>query len=94
MTVNEFLEKLEPSDMLRIMKDKEELYCGYLGMIEYHEKKSDSFWNENVKKFRAVPEITHKNWKELGLMSPLKPSETPLFSFAELQMRLYYTIYV
>lgn len=93
MTVEEMLEKLEPSDMLRIMKDKKELYCGYLGMMEYHHGEL-SWIKIEVTKFRAVPEITHKRWKELGLMSPLKPSETPNFSFSDLQMKLYYTIYI
>lgn len=32
--------------------------------------------------------------KELNLMSPLKPDETPDFRFQELQMKLYYTIYL
>lgn len=45
-------------------------------------------------KFRAVPEITHRKWKELNLMSPLRPDETPDFKFQELQMKLYYTIYI
>lgn len=93
MTVQELLQKLEPSDMMRIMKGKEELYCGYLGVMEYH--KGDLAWIEaEVVKFRAVPEITHKRWKELGLMSPLKPSETPHFLFTDLQMSLYYTVYI
>lgn len=47
-----------------------------------------------VVKFRAVPEITHRKWKELNLMSPLRPDETPDFKFQELQMKLYYTIYI
>jgi hypothetical protein len=49
---------------------------------------------DEVVKFRAVPEITHRKWKELNLMSPLRPDETPDFKFQELQMKLYYTIYI
>lgn len=49
---------------------------------------------DEVVKFRAVPEITHRKWKELNLMSPLRPDETPDFKFQELQMKLYYTIYL
>lgn len=30
----------------------------------------------------------------LRIMSPLRPDETPDFKFQELQMKLYYTIYL
>lgn len=62
-------------------------------------------WNENrypeLRWLFHVPnggsrnkQITHRKWKELNLMSPLKPDETPDFRFQELQMKLYYTIYL
>lgn len=44
------------------------------------------------KRFRAVPEIRHKRWRELNLMQPLKPEETPDYSFRDLQMCIYHTI--
>ena len=47
-----------------------------------------------VKKFRAVPEITHRRWKELGLLKPLEPDQTAQYKFSDLQMSLYYTIYI
>ena len=47
-----------------------------------------------VKKFRAIPEIRHRQWKERNLMKPLEPDETPEFLFSDLQMNLYYTIYL
>ena len=56
--------------------------------------KDEQHKNDTVVKFRAVPEITHRKWKELNLMSPLRPDETPDFRFQELQMKLYYTIYL
>lgn len=42
----------------------------------------------------AVPEITHRRWKELGLMKPLEPEQTAQYKFSDLQMSLYYTIYI
>lgn len=47
-----------------------------------------------VKRFSATPEIRHKEWKKRGLMAPLQPWETPEYSFADLQMSLYNTIYL
>ena len=33
-------------------------------------------------------------WKELGLMKPLEPEQTAQYKFSDLQMSLYYTIYI
>lgn len=99
MTLEQQLDILENSDMLRIIRDDTEIFVGYLAAFapkignnrnEIYEKYKD----DEVKRFRAVPEITHKRWRELNLMSPLKPEETPDFRFSDLQMKLYYTIYV
>lgn len=99
MTLEQQLDILENSDMLRIIKDDTEVFVGYLASFapkvgnnrnEIYERYKD----DEVKRFRAVPEIRHKRWRELNLMSPLKPEETPDFRFSDLQMKLYYTIYV
>lgn len=44
--------------------------------------------------FRPTPEIRHKEWQKRGLMAPLQPQETPEYSFSDLQMNLYNTIYL
>lgn len=49
---------------------------------------------QKEKENRAVPEITHRRWKELGLMKPLEPDQTAQYKFSDLQMSLYYTIYI
>jgi len=99
MTLEDLLNTLESADMLRIIKGDEEMFVGYLASFapragnskcEIHEQ----YKNDKVIRFRAVPEITHRKWKELNLMSPLRPDETPDFRFQELQMKLYYTIYL
>lgn len=99
MRLEELIDTLESADMLRILKDDKEIFVGYLALFipkvghreckEYEQHKDDK-----VIRFRAVPEITHRRWKELNLMSPLRPDETPDFKFSELQMKLYYTIYL
>ncbi len=40
------------------------------------------------------PEISHKRAKELGLIEPLHPEDTPAYSFSDLELRLYYEIVI
>lgn len=81
MTVKEFIGTLESSDRLRIIEGKAEVYVGYLAAFKPfadHEISEEyrKYSGHEVKKFRAVPEITHRRWKELGLMKPLEPDQT------------------
>lgn len=94
MTVLQFLETLANTDMLRIIKGGQDVYLGYLGFFMQDAEKIRDIGGQQVRSFRAVPEIRHKRWKELNLMRPLRPEETPDFSFRDLQMKLYYTIYL
>lgn len=99
MTLEEQVNVLENADMLRIIRDGEEIYTGYLAAfaprVGHHECEEYSKYRlEEVKRFRAVPEITHRRWKGRNLQSPLRPEETPDFRFSDLQMKLYYTIYL
>lgn len=99
MTVEEFIGTLESSDRLRIIEGKAEVYVGYLAAFKPfadHEISEEyrKYSEHEVKKFRAVPEITHRRWKELGLMKPLEPDQTAQYKFSDLQMSLYYTIYI
>lgn len=98
--MQEFVKTLYNSDRIRIFKDDKEIYTGFLASLVMNDENEqggelfNQYKNEQVKKFRAIPEITHKKWKELNLMRPLEPDETPDFSFSDLQQKLYYTIYI
>lgn len=92
MTVEEFLQVIENSDRVRIEKDGQELFTGYMYSLQTDEQYD--FKGCEIKKFRAVPEIRHKKWWEKGLMQPLMPDEMPEYSFSDLQMSLYYTIHI
>lgn len=100
MRLEELIKVLQNSDMLRVIKDGAEVYTGYLvGMAyqngaEFGGELFDQYKDNIVKSFRCVPEMRHKKWKELNLMRPLRPDETPDFSFSDLRMTLYYTIYI
>ena len=88
MTVKEFIGPLESSDRLRIIEDGAEVYVGYLAALKPfadHEISEEyrKYSGHEVKKFRAVPEITHRRWKELGLMKPLEPDQTAQYKFKD-----------
>lgn len=99
MTLEDFVKVIENPDRLKILQGEKEVFVGFLGsLVPIHghggNEVYESIRREEIKKFRAVPEIRHKKWKELNLMRPLQPEETPDFSFSDLQMSLYYTIYL
>lgn len=94
MTVGEFLEKIENPDRLRIVQQGEDIFVGFLGMLNLNAEALTKIKDREIVKFRAIPEIRHKKWNELNLTRPLEPDETPDFSFSDLEMKLYYTIHV
>lgn len=59
-----------------------------------HAGDMEALMDAEVKRFRPTPEIRHKEWRKRGLMAPLQPQETPEYSFSDLQMNLYNTIYL
>lgn len=99
MTVAEQLEVLTGPDNILIVRGAETetaqeiIYKGYKGQIR-HETIADEIMEAEVKKFRISPDISHKNWREKGLLPPIEPDKTPDYSFSDLQMTLYYKIII
>ena len=90
---------IDNADRLRVLQGGKEVFVGFLALlVPVHghggNEVYESIRREEVRKFRAVPEIRHKKWEELNLMRPLQPEEMPEFSFSDLQMSLYYTLYL
>ena len=94
MILGEFVKLLENSDRLRVIKDEKEIFVGWLAMLVMRNEMYKEIRTDAVKKFRAIPEIRHRQWKERNLIKPFEPDETPEFLFSDLQMNLYYTIYL
>lgn len=92
MTVKDIMTLLESPDRVRAIKDGEEIYNQYFANMQVDKEIIEQIGDAEVKRFRAVPEITHRRFKELGLIPPLKPEETPDYSFRDLQMCIYHTI--
>jgi len=99
MTLEDFVKVIDNADRLRVLQCGKEVFVGFLALlVPVHghggNEVYESIRREEVRKFRAVPEICHKKWEELNLMRPLQPEEMPEFSFSDLQMSLYYTLYL
>lgn len=93
MKLREFLTVFNNPDRIRIIKDDREIYTGFLALME-HAGDMETLMDAEVKRFRPTPEIRHKEWRKHGFVAPLQPHETPEYSFSDLQMNLYNTIYL
>lgn len=92
MKLEELLKILTNPDRLRVKKDDKDLYIGYLANLRHND--AGITGQEEVERFAVVPEIRHKQWKNRDLMPPLEPDVLAKYSFADLEMKLYYTIYL
>lgn len=84
MTVKDVMTLLESPDRVRVIKDGEEIYNQYFANMEVDKDIVAQIGDAEVKRFRAIPEITHRKYKERGLIAPMKPEETPDYSFREI----------
>lgn len=85
MTVKDIMTLLESPDRVRVIKDGEEIYNQYFANMEVDKDIVAQIGDAEVKRFRAIPEITHRKYKERGLIAPMKPEETPDYSFRDLR---------
>lgn len=77
MTVKDIMTLLESPDRVRVIKDGEEIYNQYFANMEVDKDIVAQIGDAEVKRLRAIP---------------VKPEETPDYSFRDLQMCLYLTI--
>ena len=88
MTLADIVAVMSDPDRVRITKGSNELFAGYLGNL-VHMAEYEALMAEEVTRLKEKVDITHKRYKELGLMQPLHPEETPNYSFSDLQLTIY-----
>lgn len=93
MTVEKFADAIINSDRMKIISQGQEIYVGFLAKLRTMDI-FEQIRNKKIALFRAVPEIRHKSWKELELIPPIEPEQMPEYSFSDLRMTLYYTLYI
>lgn len=64
MTVKDIMTLLESPDRVRVIKDGEEIYNQYFANMEVDKDIVAQIGDAEVKRFRAIPEITHRKYKE------------------------------
>lgn len=95
MTVKDIMTLLESPDRVRVIKDGEEIYNQYFANMEVDKDIVAQIGDAEVKRFRVIPEITHRKYKERGLIAPMKPEETPDYSFRwRRNANLTYSVYI
>lgn len=95
-TLEQLVSVIPTSNRVRIIKDDEQIFCNWRAMLDMHEWKEilKEYAAEDVKKFSCIPDITHRQWKEKELFAPVEPDKLAEYKFSDLQMSLYYTIYI
>lgn len=99
MILKELLEVLSGPDELLIVReaekeaDEEILYKGYKGLPICNLIPAE-LMEETVTRFSFYPEIKHREWEKRNLMPPIDPDKTPNFKYKDLQITIYYKIFL
>lgn len=91
MTLAEVINVMTALDLVQILKGETEIYHGYLANIQYTPR-YEQYKELEVVKLTNHLDIKHKRYKELGLMQPLHPEQTPDYEFSDLRLTLYKVI--
>ena len=89
VTVDQMLNLMNNPDTVLITEGKRTIFAGFLGLFKAHNPEYEEVKDKPVKHIGIRTDISHKKWKELGLMSPLEPDKLQEYSFSDLQMTVY-----
>ena len=70
------------------------LVCDYLDQITVLKETFKPFNDCKVTHFNVTLEISHKNFKELGLIQPYRPDLTAEYQIGDLNQKVYYDIFI
>ena len=92
ITVAQIISLMSNPDTVIVKEGERIIFAGYLGTLAHHSEEYEAIKNRAVKHIGIRTDISHKQWKERGLLSPLEPEKTPEFEFKDLQMTVYRAI--
>ena len=70
------------------------MLCEYLDNLSHKMNVWQPFADCEVLQFKVNLEVSHKLYKEKGLIPPFRPDLTPEYSFSDLNVKLYYDVYI
>ena len=94
ITVEQILNLMSNPDTVLIEEDGRTIFAGFLGVFREYSPEYEAVKDRPVKRVSIKTDISHKKWKELGLLSPLEPDKLPEYSFSDLQMTIYRLIQI
>lgn len=105
MKVHELLEVLQGGiPTVRIIDDSVKrsqlrngagvMACDYLDQISLSKDAFKRFYDCEVTHFNVTLEVSHKRYKELGLIPPFRPDLTAEYEIGALNQKIYYDIFI
>ena len=105
MTVKDFLKILSGSiPTVRIIdanvprdnnrNDAGVMACEFLDHLSTHDGTWRAFEDCEVLHFAVTHEVSHKEYKERGLIQPFRPDLTAEYEIGDLKQKTYYDIYI
>lgn len=89
ITVEQILDLMDNPDTILIEENGQTIFAGYLATFQHHSAEYEAVKDKPVKHVGIRTDISHKRWKELGLLSPIEPDRLPEYSFSDLQLTIY-----
>ncbi len=87
--VSQIVELMENPDSVMITEGSRVIFAGYRGIMLNHCQEYEAVKDRPVKRLTIQTDISHKQWKERGLLNPLEPDKLADYSFADLQLTVY-----
>ena len=89
VTVADVVKLMSNPDTVMITEGSRMIFSGYLGTMIHYCPEYEAVKDRRVKSLGIQTDISHKEWKERGLLPPMKPEEAAQYSFSDLQMTIY-----
>ena len=92
---NELFEELRQQGKAHWQRpDMAVLFTAYLDKTPLFYERFGKYLDCEVVHFDTIHEVTHKQYKEKGLLPPFKPELMAEYDFKEIQQKTYYDIYI
>ena len=85
---------IRPSERARVIKNGFVVFADWNYYLRENYKEHGFTGDEIVTDIRVHLDASHKDWKQLGLRPPLDPESTPRYIAGDMQINMYYDMYI